>query len=102
MNTTNKSFVLPEELEIGDVIRYTSGTITYLIHQIDHAPGQRSIKMLQIVGEGNSKKYSFDPKIDIINELNKKGLPGRDWSREVVLIMRGHEIPPPEHIHSVK
>jgi hypothetical protein len=102
MNTTNKLFVLPEELEIGDVIRYKTSTTIYLIHQIDHALGHCSIKMLQIVGEGNSKKYSFNPKIDIINELNKKGLPGRDWSREVVLIMRGHEIPPPEQIHSVK
>lgn len=101
MTAKKQNFILPPDIRVGDVIRYKSAETIYLVTDIHQELGFTSIILVFIKEKDGIKRYSRDAHVCVINEKNTKGHPSRDWSREVVLLERGHVLPSPNEIEAI-
>lgn len=94
--------VTGSSLSVGDLIKYKSSEIRYLVvERKDASSDQCNITLVRPIEKAGKITYCRRSSTDFINKFNKKGEISRDWKRKVQLLSQGNSIPKVNEISTV-
>jgi hypothetical protein len=85
--------VTGSSLSVGDLIKYKSSEIRYLVlEKKDSISGQCNIILVRPIERAGKIIYCSRSSTDFINKFNNQGKISRDWNRKVQLLSQGNSI----------